>query len=1837
MSDSYKTLEDLKNQTQKEIKLLTASHIEKDSLISSLQCDLQASGDLCNNYVSLNKNLTIELEQMKSELNKNQTWIIEKDALYESLRKEADLLQIKYDETVDKSIATNFTLEQLKKRYDEYTENMENSLMKLENLVYGHNEMKMDENFLDNIIIRLQSDKTSTDKEILELKHSITDYEDLVVILRKEINELRNVEKLNAEEKEGLKKLLNISEISMEKIRSTVEEQNIEIKDKTDKIIELSEVIEELRKLEQVIADKNSKIINLEMNIKEKATKIDSYFVKETNLKQKLQEMDLTHAALTKDLNNKTQLANDFQNKNLLLSQQIQDLHSEVNDLTSKHAQELMDQEKNYLEKIHICNLQIQEYSTNVEQIQADLELITKELELKSVECIDLQNAKKIMEENNVKVAEDLQRKIEITQDTIKKLEIELSIVIGERDNLKQDVNNLSSDRVNIITEKESLTSDLQHLKLQLKSSLEKLSNIEEECSQKDTIISQNSKELLNMKLDIESKKQEYKKLQGSIEKLNTEASSYKFCIQTLESKNMDFQNKIEKLEKELKVLNALKECLEAKNIELGRHMHEVLAKIANKDEEMNDLIEEMNQQKKNYEEDLKIHQKKLEELVKNIEYLENEKNITRNNNDKEISLLKNEINKLNDKIYELNAKEIDYIHELQVIKSELNVAFEKYTHSFDEIQELKSEYETQTKDLTENLHEVVAKYNQLERTHQSSIQELESVNNRVEILSHEKIALEIKIIEQKKKYDQEIEETNEQFNADFKQLKTKELHLEQSLFKAENDLQQQKGIQFRLENDVKRLIAKLNDIEVEKGELLTKIESLETINGKLEQDYNSLNLCHEEYILETESKLKLREEQFQNEINSIEMEKQGLESEIKDLQEQISVLRYENNTCKKLLEENKQKYEEQLSELRSKIEEYTCTNIRIVEEQNSLQEKMLNYKNQCEEQFETISKLKSAYDILQTGKERIEVDLKNLQEFQTNLEREHVTKETEAKTIVVANQEKLKILNEELETHKTLVRTKDAELSHLNEKLIDLQRVNATMKMEIESMEEEMKKSDENHEVILNKIEEENIQAINEMSNEFKQLKTKYEEVSEELTYLHNERNEIRKSVENQSNQISELQKIIENKQALIEELQKDIEETNEAQRKKETAVKDLSDELADTINKLALVKNEKLKLDVDLEEARIEIDRLKKSRDDILEAQHKIIKETEVNILRVHANAIDVKNDLLSDIENAKEEVRVERSEKLKLQMLLEEEKAGVKFLEIELLNAKNEKSKFQQVYFVLKQSVDRLNEILDIKDHQSVDLEEIDDEMLRKITAELERNIAETYKRSRDLTNTITKLETFASENQIKLAELEKDKEKLNEEKKELLSAYNDLIEKNQFILQEHTKEKEEMREDLSNWMKKFEEKSSASNDLDTLKTENEVLHQTVISLKDKNVKAYNVYNDFASNAKSFKTVIDKILKDRNSLETLIFELRQSLIHIQTKYVQLNRESLSKHQEQKESFECIVDDIQKQFNRYSKIAYNLAYNNVQISEKVVQGILSEKYVDWEPLLKDLNIEEVSEKLEELTDRSTDALEQLKSFGEVLDKNEIKSTKVLKENILKTGSSSQLADFKKEEEWRKKYNALRQKLTLTENVKNNYEKKVRQLREENKKLSSSEPRTMDEDASYKILLQQHIQAKEDFEKKVSELRAKYQKLQAECGELKKLKVKSEEEHTDKNIRETQAIREAYGKLMADNTKLELNNATLRKAIEDKNSELLELSLVREAYEKLLEENSKMMTEVDTLKYKRSRDKEEFLHMLKKDREDRESRENKNIQQVRAEYEKKLESMKAKMVILDI
>ncbi|KAJ8934122.1 hypothetical protein NQ314_013581 [Rhamnusium bicolor] len=353
----------------------------------------------------------------------------------------------------------------------------------------------------------------------------------------------------------------------------------------------------------------------------------------------------------------------------------------------------------------------------------------------------------------------------------------------------------------------------------------------------------------------------------------------------------------------------------------------------------------------------------------------------------------------------------------------------------------------------------------------------------------------------------------------------------------------------------------------------------------------------------------------------------------------------------------------------------------------------------------------------------------------------------------------------------------------------------------------------------------------------------------------------------------------------------------------------------------------------------------------------------------------------------------------------------------------------------------------------------------------------------------------------------------------------------------------------------------------------------------------------------------------------------------------------------------------NISEQFERVSqeKAEFSVQLDKVSqekadICEKL-QMVLKEKVADSESIKSELSkkISKISEENEQFAkqvfyisqekDKISEALEATNRLLEVIcqEKKDIleKMEQISKEKL----EIKESLEFDKQEllknleEKSKTIQTL--KLTITQLEKTIEEKSnsLEKLSQENKDIFEIVDKLNKELQKVKRARNEILESQTKIMKETENniLLAHENAVEVKNDLLKRMERSEREKQILKSQLESdlQKIREAYANVVSTNSKFELENVNLRKKIEDKHIQLKEYSQIKEAYEKLLEENNKLMTEVDTIKYKRSRDREEFVNILKKERDDADLREGKKIREVRNEYEGKLEKMKEKMLKL--
>lgn len=925
------------------------------------------------------------------------------------------------------------------------------------------------------------------------------------------------------------------------------------------------------------------------------------------------------------------------------------------------------------------------------------------------------------------------------------------------------------------------------------------------------------------------------------------------------------------------------------------------------------------------------------------------------------------------------------------------------------------------------------------------------------------------------------------------------------------------------------------------------------------------------------------------------------------------------------------------------------------------------------QEQENLITKLKCQNALVETGKEKLQNKYDKLLMSMSKLQDDMAQKEE-----IFQGEAKLK--ESEMNNLKSLVQDLKKECEHKQVRIdelkqnLDLLATSVeTLKGDKSSVQKSLMDMEENYKEKLSEIRSDFKLKLEEKESSYSELKSKYDASCLEIDNIKLQNNDLVLKINDLIESKKELEHKIEDKEEILLQYEENLSLRNTKIIEQEKELKEVNDILKRKLDLIESTLKEKAAVECDLIQAKKDLEYLRISRDEILESQAKITKEIENKALQEQKRVNDMKEKMLRELEKTSCDLISEKELRKKVEELLQEEKNNKDVLNLCLIKLENEKSKMELLNSELKCNIKKIVCLLqELPTCSEVNLDDVDcNSSLDLSMAKIESKIIKIFEKKRELTQTISKLEIEQKQIKEELDNVRKEYNNVVEEKKSLMETH-DLLYREKSNLELSSKESETKLDVLQ---KEINSLTSVRSEVESQKKFNFELKSQIEELKEKNQEKIKNYQQLLNINKQQKEALERMLAEKNNLEELMQSLRQDLLRIQEKSFFITEDSQYKSLfEQKQSLEIIIDDISKQYTRISKQLANTSVILLNSIEKTVLDILSEKSIPWESLFIGIIPEGLPEKLEDCKDSTASALEQLKNFESAVKKVEckleVKSIKTQKENVLQAPKQQNVDLKMKEEEWRKKNFALKQRLTLAENAKNNFEKKLKQVREENKKLAER-CSNIDNDIHYKTLLQQYIQTKQDLEKKVEEYSNKCTALVQELEDHKKSSTNQEslslsekfkldekeykliiegcnkryedlvrefEEYkinnsnNDKIMQDLQVAKEAYEKVLYKNSKLELDLNSAKKMLDDCNGQLREMSIIKEAYEKLLEENNKLMTQVDTIKYKRNRDREEFIRLLRKEKEDCESNENKKIQEIRSEYEGKLERMKEKM-----
>ena len=1812
LNDTQIELQNMNTEMHDKIFDMEKIHEKENANGLSLKLKLQCTTSLCEDYQSTIKILKDNLKTREKELMDLKNTSAIKDQQFEELQLQAAKLQCSLNDSLKNYTKSQSELDILKIGYENVMKKIDISIKKLQDIVCENRTISTDTTdrftIFENIITQLKTNKECDENEKTTLRNTVEKCKNQVRSLHQDINLLNEKETINLEEKQTLKKKLKYTESSLNDLHKVIEDKSKQIVEMYGTISRLNQTVEDLSKLKNIVSDNKINILKLEDDVSLKIKVIEERTNKETQLNNIIKQLNSVNIEL----------------ENKILEQD--GIFKEVNDKL-KLQEETFIKESNrkyneYLDKENELHIKIQNHLEKISELENELSINVKMCNIKNSEIESLKQEQKELVETSNTVKTDLLKKNDIVSETVRKLEMQLKIITKEKESLEHHVCELLSQRNNLQEKKDNLCGEVQTLENDLELIAQKMKTMEKECKHKDLVISENAIELLRVKLELEAKKNEYEDAQENVKALTSNLNSYSLSIEKLESYNEGLHEKLDKLEMEVGVLNDLKITLENKNRDLEKNMEDVIKNLSNKNNELNAVVGQLVKEKQKTEDKIYNLNNAVDASNSELQQLLTDKSLLTSNHNEKISLLKEEISQLQVQVFNTNQREFEHINELKNLKNELDSVLIKYTESLQVHQEQKYDYDMQVKTLTENLHEIIQKYNKLDIVHNETLTKLNKTIDKLESTENEKNILEVKIVELKKNYDDRVELIKKQYTSDIEILNEDIVKVESALNKTKNDLVTQRGIQYRLESEITVFQKKISDLNEEKTQLMQQINLVENNKAELDSDYKLLQLKNENYIMENESTLKRLKIEMEDQIYKSNEEKGSLENEISTLRNKVTYLNDENEVNKMSLDETKHKYEIYINSLLEKITNYERDIETISNRQISLEKQIANEQDRCKKMGEMcenkidtkeelivesqnqMCKLQCAYDILQTGCDKLKDECQYLRHELEAVQKNLCFQEVQFKAkFELNNNETLELQSKLKEKTKLLEEIK----KNMVEKENEIKTLNDMLQMKINSLQNDLGLSLECHNTFLLKIEGKSYQQVFQMAESFDSLKKIYEKFCDE--YKNSKMEISKRKVEEEMilNQKNYLMQVFQEKCTEYVQLHDTFVVNKQTMTSQEVVIDNLKQELEYNLELIENLNQDKKELQYKLQNLLDGLQKLKNDKEFILEIHEKEKKENEKNILKVHNDALQFKNELLKRIDTAEGKIQNEKEERNKLEDFLQIEKNTKIVLETKLSSLMNENVKYNHLYTVLKNSMTKLDKLLNEKRvFNNITVEGIDDELLEELVQIFEQGIINVYKRHEEVSLAMSKLENYKKDVENQIEPLIKEKLLLNEEKNKLLHDFKIISHEKHLLMEERNRDKI--------LYEQFHAECNASQN-------NALINYQQLQCFIDSMKCN--YNEFIEEFKVYSEIVEKLCKERNSTETIIFKLQESLLNIQIRYECVNGTLTSKQHEEKEKFEIITEDIIKLFGRFSKIVCNLHVKFMHIFKEVTQNIQNGQCMNWKSLMDETSINDILVKIEDLKIRSHDILEQIEQSLKIIDVKSECSLPTHNVDSKKTG-----------EDWKKKYDQLKQKLIISENVKTNFEKKVKQLREEIDKLSIDPKNTenikADCENQYKVLVEEHVNLKEKYES----VNMKYQKVLNEFEQLQQSKeLYAKNENILKGeITNIQTIKEAYRRLMEDKSKCEYENAKLKHGIDDSKMKLQEFSKIKQMNEQLLMENSDLTTDLDTLKYKRNRDKEEFSG-VKQHIKEKELEYETKLQDIRQEYENKLDKMRDKMV----
>ncbi|XP_076266975.1 uncharacterized protein LOC143200443 isoform X2 [Rhynchophorus ferrugineus] len=1838
LTEINERLEQVTKTLREEQEELHKEKSEKDALNQEIQKLVKLSDDLAAQNTKNNEEIT-GMKQINQELAEKlrvlETSHAEAKIRNEFLKTEISTLKSQHEAALADSQGENkrnlFRVKELEIKLAETDNDMLQTKEKLEQVI--QEKIIIEKETQEKMWVMEQSiinDKGRLDEEIKRLSVYC---ESLVDDIK-----LKTVEMTNL--KDELIQLTKKNEDNLS-LKNQLEEElsRLKIAEENDKIL-ISDIS---RKLEE------EKTIN--HTLKQQATNIECRLTLANSNLIKLQEQ---YEKVTAELQNKeaaVQAALDKFNDELAERErahiQIEELEDKLRD-NNKIMEEKIITDKNNQEKIYIFEQTvIKEKNTLIEEI--------KRLEKYSESLLE-----EIQQEKQANVSLN-EKMTQLCQDisVLEQKNLDLSIVKSQ---LETELDGLKQNSENNLIAFANIKDELVELKKKNEDTLLQKNQLEEQLDQ--LRITEEANKLLIS--DISSKLEEEKTMKDTLKQQVTEMESQLTLANTdltelqeqYEKVNAELQDKAETVQVTLVKLNdemAQRERAHLRITELEDKIRDNTKVVEEK------IITEKNNQEKIYifeqaiikeentlDEEIKRLEKYSESLLEEIQQ-EKQANVSLN---EKITQLCQDMSVLERRNVDTSVIKTQLEAELADLKQKIENNLNTLANNKDELIQLTKENED-TLTLKNQLEEELNKLNTAEKNDKILISEisrkLDEEKTINDTLRQQSRQMECQLISA----NSDLTKLQEQYEKVNAELRDNKAAVQTTLDKVNAELTERERahlhiaeLQDKLRNSTKvveeKIITEKNNEEKIYVFEQTVIRETETLNGEIKR-------------------LEKYSESLLEEIDRVKQENLSLNEKIAQLHQDMSVELEQAQLMNKVLETQIDEMENQLVAAKAEIDKLqkqqleTCTYLRTKED--ALKNALMKSNDHSAQMENTILQMKELETKLcESRQEKIEARQKICQ-LEENIQTVHVSEKSKLgeklktmdQSLNNAIAENLKLKTDLFERESSLLRLNQLLEQEKIQKEKVCQSCQESERKLIENTEEADKQKVIPNDALSKNDQLELLVKNQETNSEAIIFKEKYEHLLNELTeerssklYLEKELGNVKVECEQSSQKYKdELQqealkrrKIEMERNQLSLNVEKLTEELQEAVQKKS----ELESLLTESRDKLSIDLNEDRSrlsaMTEELDSAQKNLERYKlleeemaflKTRLDEAVSSRDEYKETSNQLTGQLINEKSETNKKLKDLETAVEELKGELK-KVNSDFAEYRDQTQIELDEVKLqrdnLNTKLTESSAN--YDGLKEEY---GTVCQEKNHHYGKLETIT-EVLQKVeekasidtrnftkSLELLTHDLQTYKNQLEaVTIEKSKLEHELIEARFKLTSISEETINKTENLSSITRQLETILNENQALseaLQGAALQMEEydckrnIREEhvkqLEHDLRNVEEEKrillrSLDQTVEKLETKEEQLKELRHQATEYQVKLQKA-ETLLQQAKEEKTVISNFLDLNNSELAKVSQDNEEILEA----LEMSNKDKLELIEENRTLKIKLDDLQESYDRaYKEMCEvmsekdKLTHDNAEVLGNL-QTIIKEK----EELFGELN-------------KVSMDLEQLKKEHEALNT-------VHRQNI---EAKTEEQDF-----------ALRIENLTDEN---------KTLRNERDELKNSVKKFEEEKA--RLLLSLELSQKEQQKIK----RERNEILQSQTELMKETESNIQRAHetamaekrdllgkVDALEKERQKLREAYASVVSNNAKQETENVNLRKKIEERNQQLQQFGNLKDAYEKLLEENNKYMTEIDTVKFKRSKDREEFLNLLKKERDEADARQNKKVREVRTEYEEKLGKMKDKMIKL--